>query len=351
MSRPALPQSFLNQKKDILAKLSVPLEEYQDRSPKGSVDVGIRELIDEINEFEGCVTTSSCAGRVSVFLEGRKGGGSTSLDDVQEEGEGEGGVRESTSSTSNTASIGGKGAGGKWLYVSHDPLAVDILESKESTQSLHELLGMRRDSHTAFQMRAGDKTSDVRWVRFKFEPMILHILTASLSQAQKVLTAASQAGFRESGALNLVAAAGSEGATPMVGIRSMGLALQSFVGVYDEQAGEARCIVDETQLSILLRVANDRFVENTKRIERFRTLLREICGEGAMEKRRIGEDGGEWEDAEVRRERKRAEGLRKARELKETGNAWRSGPDVNLEQGLMDLELGDVLEDIDQMKL
>ncbi|PQE07115.1 hypothetical protein CJF31_00004764 [Rutstroemia sp. NJR-2017a BVV2] len=339
-----LPQSFLNQKKDILAKLSVPLSEYTDRSPKGSVDIGIRELIDEINEFEGCVTTSSCAGRVSVFLEGRKGGSASLEDDLQEYGEGE--VRENTTAA-KSASIGGKGAGGKWLYVSHDPLGVDTLERGESSKTLHELLGMKRDSGSAFQMRAGDKPGDVRWVRFKFEPMILHILTASLPQAQKVLTAASQAGFRESGALNLTPA-GSEGAaTPMVGIRSMGLALQSFVGVYDEDAGEARCIVDETQLSILLRIANERFEENARRIERFRMLLRE----GAGEKRRVGEGGAEWEDAEVRRERKREEGLRRARELKEAGNVVGERRDGGLEEGPLDLELGAVLEDIDQMKL
>jgi tRNA wybutosine-synthesizing protein 3 len=177
MSRPALPQSFLNQKADILAKLSVPLEQYTDRSPKGSVDIGIRELIDEINEFAGCVTTSSCAGRVSVFLEGKRGG-SASLEDGEEEGDGE--VRESTAGKS--ASIGGKGAGGKWLYVSHDPLAVDILESRESSKTLHGLLGMKRDPVSDFQLRSGDKPGDVRWVRFKFEPMVSHVMSYDIKE-------------------------------------------------------------------------------------------------------------------------------------------------------------------------
>ncbi|PQE24468.1 hypothetical protein CJF30_00009953 [Rutstroemia sp. NJR-2017a BBW] len=328
MSAPSLPQSFLAQKKEILAKLSVPLSSYTDRSPKGSVDIGIRDLIDEINEFPGCVTTSSCAGRVSVFLEGKRGGSGASLED--EDGEGDGEVRESTAAKS--ASIGGKGA-------------VDILESRESAKELHELLGMKRDSDSGFQMQAGEKPGDVRWVRFKFEPMILHILTASLPQAQKILTAASQAGFRESGALNLTSAGGEAATTPMVAIRSLGLALQAFVGVYDEEKGEARCIVDETQLGILLRVANERFEENKRRIERFRMLLRE----GAGEKRRVGEGGGEWEDKEVRRERKREEGLRRARELREVGEGRDGG--LEEEEGPLDLELGDILEDIDQMKL
>ncbi|PQE21294.1 hypothetical protein CJF32_00006428 [Rutstroemia sp. NJR-2017a WRK4] len=345
MSHPkTLPQSFINQKKDILAKLSVPLSSYTDRSPKGSVDIGIRDLIDEINDFEGCVTTSSCAGRVSVFLEGKRGGSGASLEDEDQEGDGE--VRESSTTTAaKSASIGGKGAGGKWLYVSHDPLSVDILENRESAKELHELLGMKRDSDSGFQMQAGEKPGDVRWVRFKFEPMILHILTASLPQAQKILTAASQAGFRESGALNLTSAGGEAATTPMVAIRSLGLALQAFVGVYDEEKGEAKCIVDETQLGILLRVANERFGENKRRIERFRMLLRE----GAGEKRRVGEGGGEWEDKEVRRERKREEGLRRARELREVGEGRDGG--LEEEEGPLDLELGAVLEDINQMKL
>jgi tRNA wybutosine-synthesizing protein 3 len=88
-----------------------------------------------------------------------------------------------------------------------------------------------------------------------------------------VLSAALQAGFRESGALNLVPS-NSELATPMVGIRSMGLALESVIGF--ERGGKQLCMVPEYQLGNLVEISNDRFKENIKRIERFRSFLQEM---------------------------------------------------------------------------
>jgi tRNA wybutosine-synthesizing protein 3 len=67
-----IPPFFVSRKNKILAELSAPEEEYSDLSPKGSVDEGIRDLIEDINTLPGLVTTSSCAGRISVFLGGEK---------------------------------------------------------------------------------------------------------------------------------------------------------------------------------------------------------------------------------------------------------------------------------------
>jgi hypothetical protein len=63
---------FQRKKRRILDGLAKPKTEYTDLSPKGSVDKGIQDLIEEINRLDGIVTTSSCAGRISVYLEGRK---------------------------------------------------------------------------------------------------------------------------------------------------------------------------------------------------------------------------------------------------------------------------------------
>ncbi|KAH6667528.1 methyltransferase TYW3-domain-containing protein [Halenospora varia] len=278
-----LTQSFLAKKKRILQQLAVPDEDYDDLSPKGSVDLGIRDLIEEINALEGCVTTSSCAGRW-------KGG---------ENGEGEGeGERENVATT--TAGVGGKGGGGRWLFVSHDPV-----DMTKSALNCAEMLGMQRRDEAEMELSIRGSAREARFIHFKFEPMILHVLTASLHQAQTVLSAALQAGFRESGGLNLTSS--TEQPTPMVGIRSMGLALESIIGF--EHNGQEICTVPEWQLGNLLEISNDRFVENTKRIERFRALLKDLSG-GAQEGRRKGQEGEKWEDPQSRRERKRAEGLR-----------------------------------------
>ncbi|RDL41088.1 uncharacterized protein BP5553_01067 [Venustampulla echinocandica] len=298
----ALPQSFISKKKKILEQLAVPSDEYGDLSPKGSIDEGIRDLIDEINRIDGCVTTSSCAGRVSVFLEGSRTVSNTEQDGLLDASRIE--------ASSKSAGVGGKGGGGRWLFVSHDPVDIQSL-----TPQWSEMLGMHREQTGAVDSLLQGNSHDARFIHFKFEPMILHVLTASLEQAQHVLAAALQAGFRESGALNLTSS--TESPTPMVGIRSMGLALESLIGF--ESGGQGICIVPEWQLKALLEISNDRFVENTKRTERFRSLLKET-GSVKQETRRKGKDGDEWEDPQARRERKRAEGLKISEAAKQTGS-------------------------------
>lgn len=176
-----LPQptpSFLTRKSKILSQLSVPESEYTDASPKGSVDVAIRELIDEINHgYEGLVTTSSCAGRVSVYLEGvkKKGKKTTSGSDVQaeggeEQGGGEDGTREPSAVTASSS--GGKG-GGEWLFVSHDPLeTVDPSTGREyDGEHWMEVFGLNGKGSESGDGN-GDEEEQQRLIHFKFEPMV-----------------------------------------------------------------------------------------------------------------------------------------------------------------------------------
>ena len=154
----SLPPAFVSKKRKILKQLAVPVSQYDDLSPKGSVDEGIRDLIDEINQIEGCVTTSSCAGRVSVFLEGQKDIESVS-EEIEDQNESE---RPPT-----RAGIGGKGGGGKWLFVSHDPLNWREHESK-----LAQHFGMSRRNGDPKRALVSDIPGRERWVHFKFEPMV-----------------------------------------------------------------------------------------------------------------------------------------------------------------------------------
>jgi tRNA wybutosine-synthesizing protein 3 len=94
----------------------------------------------------------------------------------------------------------------------------------------------------------------------------------------------------------------------------MGLALESLVGFYAD--GRQMCSVSEVSLRTLLEISNDRFRANAARIRRFRELLIQLTSDEAGPKRRDGTE--EWEDAEDRKERKRAEGLRRKEMLKDT---------------------------------
>jgi tRNA wybutosine-synthesizing protein 3 len=100
----------------------------------------------------------------------------------------------------------------------------------------------------------------------------------------------------------------------MVAVRSMGLALESLVGFHD--GGKEVCSVPEGALRTLLEISNERFQVNSARITRFRELLMSSMSAQAGPKRR--EDGEEWEDAQERKERKRAEGLMRRGLLKGT---------------------------------
>ncbi|EOD50879.1 tRNA wybutosine-synthesizing protein [Neofusicoccum parvum] len=295
-----MASAFAAKKHRILQQLAQPAADYSDASPKGSVDEGIRTLIDELNAVEGLVTTSSCAGRLSAFLEGRKRAAATEAHEPRE-----------APAEQNIAGPGGKG-GGQWLFVSHEPLPMPAEPAEPADPAgqhyttlfgLAAAKGLPRAKHPAGQ----------RHVHLKFEAMILHLLTASLADAQRVLSAALQAGFRESGAVGLQA--NTDGSiTPMVAVRSIGLTFDSVIAC-EADDGRMVPVVDEEYLRSLVELANERFAVNTERIKRFRAQLvaqfRQPGEDTKLLKGKKGHPG--WEDAAARRERKRAEGLENQR--------------------------------------
>ena len=151
----AIPAAFAERKQKILSSLAIPDTEYTDLSPKGSVDEGIRELINDINRIGGIVTTSSCAGRISVFLEGSK------LDHLVTDEEFE-------ESSSQATVPGGKGRGGRWLFVSHEPVN-DQLDPEHG--SLHKLFGMLCQETEVANL----DPKKTQFVKLQFEPMVCHL--------------------------------------------------------------------------------------------------------------------------------------------------------------------------------
>ncbi|KAH8695067.1 methyltransferase TYW3-domain-containing protein [Talaromyces proteolyticus] len=339
----AIPPSFIARKSKILSDLSVPDAEYTDLSPKGSVDEGIRDLIRDINNLDGLVTTSSCAGRTSVFVEGSKTSkrrkltsvkpsdddddGTAKRDEEEEEAEpvDDRTARQEQSESRKFAVSGGKGEG-RWLYVSHDPVS---LYAAGQDASYHKLFGLVPGDGIPKTSTAGN--DGICLVRFHYDPMILHVMTATLHHAQPVLTAASSAGFRESGLQSLrcleatldtpsQSSADSHTPSPIVAVRSSGLSLESVIGYYEDKEDEdaepvIRSLVTEEYLQMLVALANERFVVNTERVERFRTRLLDLytSASSPTTSGRTKKPPG-WEDPQVRREKKKAEGLRRKAE-------------------------------------
>ena len=149
----SLPLAFVLKKQKILEALSRPRDEYTDSSPKGSVDEGIRELIDLVNSVDGLITTSSCAGRITVFYEGEK-----PIDGDEEPG-----------SSAKSKVPGGKG-GGKWLYVSHDPIRSDGRQFMQDF-GLTDVCGGQRYEETY----GGTLDAGTRFIKLQFEPMVVPV--------------------------------------------------------------------------------------------------------------------------------------------------------------------------------
>lgn len=135
--------SFQQKKKQILEALNVSSTDYTDLSPKGSVDEGIVKLIGVVNAIPGLVTTSSCAGRVSVYVEGKKKNAEASTDNKA------------------IAGTGGKG-GGRWIFVSHDP--INLNDEEWSISSLDKF-GLHKASHETIPAQSS-------LIHIKFEPMV-----------------------------------------------------------------------------------------------------------------------------------------------------------------------------------
>ncbi|KAF2499584.1 hypothetical protein BU16DRAFT_535917 [Lophium mytilinum] len=292
-----MPSLFEAKKATILQQLAVPVDDYNDLSPKGSIDEGIRTLIDEINALDGLVTTSSCAGRISVFLEGRKKNVPTleTLDD----------------NDPSRATPGGKGGGGTWLFVSHDPID---FSKRPSKHSFFSEFGLQSLGSSDVQYHEQGR----RYIHLKFEPMILHLLTASFEHAQRVLSAANTAAFRESGAMGFNSVQGET--NPMVAIRSAGFSFDSIIG-YQDPSGCNVAFIDEDYLRMMVGLANERFQINSDRILRFRDALHSqyshASANGSAKPQHVKKG---YEDPEVRRQRKRQEGLIRQQSLHNAEN-------------------------------
>jgi len=165
------PSAQFNAKKSkILQQLAVPQGEYTDLSPKGSVDEGVRTLIDDINAHPGLVTTSSCAGRVSVFLEGRRRTTAEAAD-----------AGDVAAAPAQLAGVGGKGGGGKWLFVSHDPVPLGGVSGAARDGNVDDarreedwavFFGLKEGDHGASGVSDAIAHARGRLIHFKFEPMV-----------------------------------------------------------------------------------------------------------------------------------------------------------------------------------
>lgn len=251
---------FQQKKESILKEIGETTLGTPDASPKGSIDVFCIPIINVINSHKDMVTTSSCSGRVSVFLEGVK-----EIND-------------------NETKIGAKGNQGHWLFVTHDPKDLDNWHKDQ-------------DFDFNLDINQGNLSLNTRYILYKFEPLILHVKCRDLHSANALFSIAMNCGFRESGI----------GSNNVVAIR-ISIKLDVPIGYLDNE-GKHRIFVTKQYLDVITKLSHDRFAENFKRMN----ILKEAIESSSFY---IGEVSEKKETKEERRQRKMQEGLARREDVR-----------------------------------
>lgn len=141
----------------------------QDASKKGSIDEQVLSILDILNSHKDYLSTSSCSGRIVLWM-----------DNI---------VNEQDSSLSHA---GCGNIGGKWLFVTHQ-IEKDLFHLlKSHVEKGFNILsyGANIDSNMATQTAL---------IYLKVEPLILHIESGSAKSGQMLIQVALKSGYRNSG--------------------------------------------------------------------------------------------------------------------------------------------------------
>lgn len=177
-------------KKNILGKI--------DKSKKGEIDEGIKEIIDTINSKENYYTTSSCSGRI-VLIE----------------------IPES-----------GRKDESRWLLITHDK--TNLSEVKSALKSKEDI-----------------------WL--KQEGAIFHVCCRSLEDAEKLIIAAKDSGFKRTGMI-------------MVDKRFV-VEIISTENLSTILAKKGKTLAADDYLSALIEECNEKMEKNSIKLKEFHKKL------------------------------------------------------------------------------
>lgn len=219
--------NFQQRKKSVLSKA--------DKSSIGKWDLKIKKLCNKINSFENYYTTSSCSGRILIMKD--------SLKKIN----------------------------GLFVNVWHEKVKLeDFLEFIKSLNFHSQVLDINKVSNKKTQGTSQQKISGSPLItsrmsfknlnlKFKQEPMILHVACKNLKDAEKLMKLAQKSGFKKIGIISIekriiVEISGSEKIEfPLV------------------ESG--KLLVEEDFLKIVLDKANKNLKENWNKIKNFERLI------------------------------------------------------------------------------
>ena len=219
----------------------------RDRSRAGRVDARCEAIVREAFASDDFFTTSSCSGRVSVFA--------TRARDARE----------------------GKGEGGTWAYVSHEPARAEEVAAAVARRG-GEGAGAEDDEGGGWAKST---------LTLRFEPFILAVEARDLEAGEAFVRCARECGYRESGITaserRVICAARCQ------------LRLEAPVVVDGER------LVSDEGLETLVRLANEKFQVNADRMERFREAFNAMCAKRSRAKAGPSEEGGALKCVEAKK--------------------------------------------------
>ncbi|DBA00712.1 TPA: hypothetical protein N0F65_001183 [Lagenidium giganteum] len=217
--------SFDQLKRESLRKL----REVEDKSPKGSVDAPIVDLINAINSHPNYVTSSSCSGRIAVFC-------ATSAS-----------VPASTATGNNEDAASGHliTKGGKWLLAEHGTVT----------------LAMLKDA-----LQTGQSQENSNMLIFKHEPFIMHVVCRDAAAAKELLQWGIACGFRESGIV--------------LGNKKVMCAIRTTANMMEIPLGTSpsQLMVNDAYLDWIVTIANEKFIANQTKTDHLFAAFRKTFG-------------------------------------------------------------------------
>ena len=228
--------AFAQRKAQTLAELAADSGDF---SRAGHVDERARPIVGLVNRHPSFFTTSSCAGRVSLFAD----------------------------PTTATRAAGMKG--GEWVYVNHDPADADAIVA-----AVRRKLGEDEDG--------GEGMDPECTLVLRFEPFILSVEASTLEEGARLVAAARDAGYRESGIT----------ASDKRFILAVRCSIRMEVPVVS--CGE-RLVTDDA-LRRLVSIANDKHAANSSRAERLMERFIAVFGDELEAPATRGGDGRAGEE-------------------------------------------------------
>lgn len=243
----------------------------RDKSPKGSVDEGIRSLVDLLNAHPCFSTLSSCSGRITLFdPAGVGGGGNVNV-----------GEEEDAIATSQVSSKSGKGHG-TWLLSIHDQITTTQLHN--ALEQHHEKKMQLEQEQQQQQHQQQQQQERSPCLLFQHEPLLLHVAASNLKRAQQLLKIALELGFRESGIMlsskKITVAIRTHGLSLVVPLVSLpcssGRGSASATASGGSNDGSGQPLYSYEYLEELVYQANHRFVLNQEKLQRLEETIKQV---------------------------------------------------------------------------